>query len=1432
MKTTIHTLPKAAFLVLLPMLSGVAISAVTDIANQPLATAQSSTIVRPNIAFIVDDSISMEDGNMPDPNGTNDDKRCWGWYKYNTLAYNPAVTYLPPYKPGGTAYSDGVTRYPNADFLKALKDGFFPKDGKTYSDGTSGSNTETNLSNTSNLTTGSVTCSVGQHQSTIALPASNLGTASNVTSIKVNGVELLNSPPVPSNSNKTKTIDTIGTDLANSINAKNDSFTASYATGTNVLTISSTDPAVVGASPVMIWSSAVTTTTVVFATVTQKECDPDSNGKSRFYYSTNISNANDTSCAADTDYRIVGLSRDIEAPGVAKGSAAAQTNYANWYSYYRLRAYMMKSATAEAFRSLGDGYRVGLFFLNSAESGASSGFGVRLNNRDLAVDTFAGTQRETWFDRLLTHESGGYTPLRGALARVGKMYAGQVSGWDPVQYSCQQNFAILSTDGYWNNNNENDNYGPLTVKGSGSTGKVGNVDGPGANAAATITVSGVDKGENVGVSAITVDGTNILATGGVSYSSNSNTGSIRNSGLASAIATKITQAGYSATASGAVITIKAPLTAGNVTATPVPTVPQGTIALAATAFGGYAADTPKPYRDEYAASNSMADVAYYYYQTDLRTPQTNSDGSSGFNNCSNTIGGTTYSNLCENNVTGAGRDVNNQQHMTTFTIGLGVSGNIAYPNQAQYEDSASWTAWPKYTQESNDSDLKKIDDLWHAAVNGRGTYYSASNANTLAQGIREALAGVAARTGSSSAAATSTLELTTDDHQVFQALYQTVKWDGDLRNCSIDPQTGTIAKDPDTDLCAAAWSAKQTLHTQVAGATSLQGRTIKYFKTETAPGSDNLQEFTYTNLTADGKGVHFANFCSKTPTPTQCDGAPGSLTSTQVTEANKGDLLVNYLRGADTYESVTNTGMPLYRERDYELGDIINSVPVYVKGPVFSYEKYDLTYGAFKGDTNIAGRDPTIYVAANDGMLHAFAVSDGTEKWAFVPSFVMDRMYQLASYNYGANHIFLADGSPTLADICTELDTSAQGTLKPCKAATKQGNVTTHKWKTILVAGLNKGGCGYYALDVTDPNTPKGLWEFTNANLGYSYGNPVVTRRKDGRWVVIFSSGYNNVPNGCGATGDGNGHVFVVDANTGELLEDIPTLLANGGDAGSVASPSGLGKLNAWVEDPYVNVAERIYGGDLLGNLWRIDFDDNLGAGGKEALLLGNLAVAGHAQPITIKPELYKLNAGGYLVLVGTGKYLGAGDPLNTDQQSIYGLKDPNGSTGLGDVRGNATVKARTLTQATDASGALIRTVQPSAAVIDWSTDNGWYIDLNPANASPTERVNVDMQLQYNILTVATNVPKEDACSPSGTSWKYDIDVDTGLAPTTAAGGALASFLGNSLVAGIKVVKLATGQTVTIVTDTSGKIFIKGNPGGTGGGGAGLRRTMWREIFD
>ena len=797
-------------------------------------------------------------------------------------------------------------------------------------------------------------------------------------------------------------------------------------------------------------------------------------------------------------------------------------------------------------------------------------------------------------------------------------------------------------------------------------------------------------------------------------------------------------------------------------------------------------------------SDTLADVAMYYYETDLRTTT--------LGNCASTLDGTPTgipTNVCLNNVSPSGIDNVPHQHMTTYTLGMGVGGLLTYRSDYLTAASGSYynilqgtAQWPAAGPSAA---AENIDDLWHAAVNGRGRYFSAGDPSTLAESLSSTLQSIDIRTGSGSGAAASTLRPVAGDNAVFIAKYQTVNWVGDLIALSIDPITGATT--------GQTWSAAQVLQARVGAGTA---RDIRYFQRTAGANTGALQPFTYVNLAADGLAANVDGACSKTPALTQC----GTLNVADTAIANLGANMVSFLRGgANSVYRTRSTGDAAIPGGI--LGDVIGGAPLFVGQPAFSYVENDYAgFVAAQLATNpsppvtvpptLPGRRRVVYVAANDGMLHAFDARTGAELWAYVPTAVMNRMYRLADRDYANRHEFFVNGAPVMGDIFVP---GSPG-----------------RWKTILVGGLGAGGRGYYALDITDPMNPISLWEFGNdtvggnGNLGLTFGNPVITKRANGTWVVAFSSGYNNV-----SPGDGNGRLFVVNANTGQNILNVPTYTTGTTPAGTATAPSGLGKINVWVDSETDNSARRFYGGDLFGNLWRFDID-NLVAPNGAALRLGYFSNAGVPQPITTKPLLGEVNYSGTrvpVVYVGTGKYLGTTDLASTSTQTVYALKDPLTNTSLGDVRANTSVVTQT---ASEAGPNLPRAI--TNLPVNWATGNGWRVDL----LSPGERVNVDMRLLFNTLTLAGNIPSNDVCVVGGSSYAYQLDIGTG--------GGTGRWLGGTMVVGISWFTLASatgeaggGATVTeFVNERSERELIQVPPSAapttTG------RRTSWRELVN
>ena len=744
--------------------------------------------------------------------------------------------------------------------------------------------------------------------------------------------------------------------------------------------------------------------------------------------------------------------------------------------------------------------------------------------------------------------------------------------------------------------------------------------------------------------------------------------------------------------------------------------------------------------------NSLSDVAQYYYVNDLRPNGTTGEGGI---------------DVSENNVPRSGEgsldDKATWQHMTTFTLGLGLAGELDYRSDYRTastghfaEIRAGTRNWP-VPPNSTSLVPSKLDDLWHAAVNGRGQFFSAADPDTVVTSLQSALAGVNNRVASAAAAATSTLEPVAGDNFAYIAKYITGVWSGDLEAKTIalvnDAATGTAAGEVSAE---PVWSAATKLALKTFDACDT--RTIKLFR---AGGTDNLVDFKWNTYACDGAGVPSGSAVTSLNATEQAYfgstqlaalGQYSTMTTTPVNQRTLavGAPMVNFLRGQrgnEGYESGSATAF--YRTRNGALGDIVNAQPLYVRAPTRNFT--DTGFAAYKAAK--AGRAPVVYLAANDGMLHAFngAADGGDELWAFIPSLVLPSLYRLADTDYGVNHRFFTDGSPISGDI---YDTTAAA------------------WKTILVAGLNKGGKGYYALDITDPASPKGLWEFTDADLGYSYGNPIIGKLNDGTWVVFVTSGLNNA--------DGKGYLYVLNAVTGAIRYKIATT------AGTVADPSGLTKITGYVvlnadTDLTFN---HIYGVDLHGNVWRFDVNDVLGPSGREASLVTQLVDAvGDPQPITTRPVLALVGNDIHLY-VGTGRYLSQDDLTDSQVQTVYGIKD--------------TMVIETLPTATipnvrsALTGQTLVTVGSGlTAVRGFATcnpaTNGWYVDL----PDPKERVNVDMRRALGSLLVASNVPEPSACRIGGYSWLTNLNLNGGCSSSatevTASTPALSAGSGSSI---------------------------------------------------
>ncbi len=908
------------------------------------------------------------------------------------------------------------------------------------------------------------------------------------------------------------------------------------------------------------------------------------------------------------------------------GDPNSQVNYANWFSYYRKREYVMKRAVSQVVEVSQE--RMGLATINRNDrvlesillSSNKNSVGTPVMDIDDLtgpVNLVAKSNKRVLLDNLLAVDSRGLTPLRRALNNTGLYFQGEVDddalfGFAPpaalnsANHSspildkdhggqCQQNFALLFSDGYWNG----------------------------------------DEPEGIG-------------------NSDQGTGP----------------------------------------------------------FNG------RSYADTYSAT--LADVAMYYYQMDLMPGLADEVKPVSLN---------------------VGMDDNSSQHLTTFTIAFGINGAISC-DPTDREQSTSAQGYPGYCGDYTGINewpdpmanmVYKIDDMRHAAWNGRGQFMNASNSGELIKQLQSVIEELARRTTSSAAAVTINAGHLEQGDLVYQAEFNSSTWSGHLSAIELTIDGLGVVK----------WRAHELLDERDL---SSDARTIiTYngtngvnfeFPDNSRYGDDSLSEQQVNDL------LHNAPY-------------QGDSLSESENDKNRayGELLVAYLRG-DRGEEGT-----LFREREGRLGDIIYSSPRYVGAPnLMGYPNY------IEGGDNaykdwaigpVKDRTAMLYVGSNDGMLHAFEAKTGREAFAFIPHGVFSAddeagLHWLADKLY--EHQSYVDQTPTVMDayIHTPHDSDT-------------------KWRTILVGGLRSGGKTLYALDVTDPDefgVNDVLWEFSHDDLGYTFSRPAIVKLNNGEWAAIFGNGYNNDP-----TGDGSAKLFIVNLATGELVrEPLKTEVGSveNNDCSDLASDCNGLATPATIDTDGDGIIDRVYVGDLQGNMWVFDLSDsnpsNWGSAYGSSLpmpLFKAVDAAGNHQPITTQPRLSmhttqkgRTTRPNIMVYFGTGQYLADTDVSSSGQQSFYSIWDSGSTT----TRDNLLEQKITYHAERD-----VRTL--SDEQINYGTDSdehrGWYTDLNMSG----ERVVVTPLIFGKLIVYSTIIPAAELCGSAGGSWLMVQDLFDGSRP-------------------------------------------------------------------
>lgn len=567
------------------------------------------------------------------------------------------------------------------------------------------------------------------------------------------------------------------------------------------------------------------------------------------------------------------------------------------------------------------------------------------------------------------------------------------------------------------------------------------------------------------------------------------------------------------------------------------------------------------------------------------------------------------------------------------------------------------------------------------------------------------------------------------------------------------------------------------------------------------------------------------------------------LANLQAADAAERDRIIRFVHGEDIIQDADADQVNDFRLRTavigtdngvWKFGDIIDSTPRIVsRVPLNKYDKAygDATYKAFVESTGYANRG-MVFVGGNDGMLHAFRLGKldlswtgqtanekarirnldnttllGSEAWAFIPKHSQPYLKYMLDPDYC--HLYYVDLSPYVFD----------ASIAPGETATTARSASS--WRTVLIGGMRTGGAcrnstdactdcvktpvsglgysSYFALDVTDPENPSLLWEFTNSQLGFATTGPAVVRLNatnpvtgavdrslNGHWYVVFGSGpTGGIDNGANqflGRSNQNLRLFVVDLRTGQLVRTIDTGIAYA-FAGSM--------INSMADVDLDYSDDAIY----LGYVKKNTSTGEWTRGGVGRLLLKGDTSSGVPKwefsrviddigPVTsavarLQNNVYHKS----WLFFGSGRYYfeqppagGSTTPVVDDgmgQRALYGLSEPCFTvSNTMNTACTTTVLESSLRDVSSPSNV------PSEAVANSAGFAGWFINLdasgnynydNTVRLYRAERVITDPLATTSGMVMFTSYkPYGDECALGGKSFLWAVNYNTGGAPAAA----------------------------------------------------------------
>lgn len=251
-------------------------------------------------------------------------------------------------------------------------------------------------------------------------------------------------------------------------------------------------------------------------------------------------------------------------------------------------------------------------------------------------------------------------------------------------------------------------------------------------------------------------------------------------------------------------------------------------------------------------------------------------------------------------------------------------------------------------------------------------------------------------------------------------------------------------------------------------------------------------------------------------------------------------------------------------------------------------------------------REDYLVFGSTQGLLHVIDANTGEEKMAFLPQEMLENEKQrraLTGQNladYGGQFTQMQYGIDGPWEAYTEYTTSTESNKR---------TISTVGGKQWLYGGLRMGGTSYYALDLTNIDTPSIKFHINPAAaqendplsyMGQSWSKPTIARvnwQGSPRLVMLVGGGYDvryeSATYSTGGTSvDKGAGIYMFDADNGELLWWGGSQAENSSSSSQISEMrhSIVSRINALDRDSD-GLADHLYFADLGGQVWRIDLN-------------------------------------------------------------------------------------------------------------------------------------------------------------------------------------------------------------------------------------------------